>query len=406
VNVASERRVNVRGPDFICIGMEKAGTGWLYDQIDHADGAWMSPIKELNHFCGDPFTPSNLRRLEDVKRRPGLGPRTRAFIRAFEEGRRRGNDASWYRDLFAIKGDRVSGDVSPNYAMASGNEIAAAVRECPTARYVLLLRHPVRRLWSALCMRARKRQWRRPISRTGRGSPRSSKRRKRRTLVPDAIWARWSAAVPRDAIGYWFLEDIAREPARVRDEILSFVDCAVPVSIAPDYNRKGRPVEAGHMPGDVRLRLYERFADEIRGSAVVFGGEAKAWLRDLETLRDRGSRSTKTDALLRVRATRSASAHVVGELGVLHELAAPEWPGIADAEDRIVRKYFAHRSLAAGRVDRHHWTQIAEAPAQLSASSCASWRDGLGGQRCLAHLGLQRDSASTFCTKLFSSLIM
>ena len=281
--LASERRVNAHGPDFICIGMEKAGTGWLYDQVDHAEGAWMSPIKELNHFCGDPFTPSNLRRLEDVKRRPGLGPRTRAFIRTFEEGRRRGNDATWYRDLFAIKGDRVSGDVSPNYAMATEREIAAAVRECPTARYVLLLRHPVRRLWSALCMRARKRQvaptdledWTRlaAIVETPEYAERS---------CPTRIWARWSAAVPRDAIGYWFLEDIARDPARVRDEILSFVGLRhSKVSIAPDYNRKEGQWKL-EMPGDVRLRLYERFADEIRASAVVFGGEAKAWLRDLE----------------------------------------------------------------------------------------------------------------------------
>jgi len=48
------------GPDVICIGMEKAGTGWLYDQLAHADGAWMPPIKELNRFCGNPFSAFNL----------------------------------------------------------------------------------------------------------------------------------------------------------------------------------------------------------------------------------------------------------------------------------------------------------------------------------------------------------
>jgi len=275
--------VNVHGPDFICIGMEKAGTGWLYDQFAHAEGVWMPPIKELNHFCGNPFTPSNLHRLEDVKRRPNLGPRTRAFIRAFEEGRRRGNDSAWYRDLFAIKGERASGDVSPNYAMATGSEIAAAVRECPTARYVLLLRHPVRRLWSALCMRVRKRQmaegdlgdWSRLAAIIAQ--PEYAER-----SFPTRVWTKWSAAVPRGAIAYWFLEDISREPARVRDEIMAFAGLDHPnVGIAPDYNRKKGQWRMD-MPGEVRLRLYEHFADEMREAATVFGGEAEAWLRDLD----------------------------------------------------------------------------------------------------------------------------
>ena len=39
--VASERRVNVRGPDFICIGMEKAGTGWLYPVVAGLAGVVM-----------------------------------------------------------------------------------------------------------------------------------------------------------------------------------------------------------------------------------------------------------------------------------------------------------------------------------------------------------------------------
>ncbi len=35
------------GPDFICIGLPKAGTGWLYDQLDNHPDFWMPPVKEL-----------------------------------------------------------------------------------------------------------------------------------------------------------------------------------------------------------------------------------------------------------------------------------------------------------------------------------------------------------------------
>jgi hypothetical protein len=37
-------------PDFLCIGAQKAGTRWLYDQVAAHPGAWLPPIKELHFF--------------------------------------------------------------------------------------------------------------------------------------------------------------------------------------------------------------------------------------------------------------------------------------------------------------------------------------------------------------------
>src|SRR2546423_15689927 len=38
------------GPDFICIGAQKAGTGWLYEQLRNHPDFWMPPMKELHYF--------------------------------------------------------------------------------------------------------------------------------------------------------------------------------------------------------------------------------------------------------------------------------------------------------------------------------------------------------------------
>src|SRR6185295_12624998 len=38
------------GPDFLCIGAQKAGTGWLYEQLRSHPGFWMPPMKELHYF--------------------------------------------------------------------------------------------------------------------------------------------------------------------------------------------------------------------------------------------------------------------------------------------------------------------------------------------------------------------
>ena len=37
-------------PDFLCIGMQKAGTGFLYALCVNSDAFWVPPIKELHHF--------------------------------------------------------------------------------------------------------------------------------------------------------------------------------------------------------------------------------------------------------------------------------------------------------------------------------------------------------------------
>jgi hypothetical protein len=38
------------GPDFFCVGLQKGGTQWLYDQLQHHPDFWMPPIKELHYF--------------------------------------------------------------------------------------------------------------------------------------------------------------------------------------------------------------------------------------------------------------------------------------------------------------------------------------------------------------------
>ena len=273
------------GPDVICIGMEKAGTGWLYDQLAHADGAWMPPIKELNRFCGNPFSAFNLQRLEELKRRQDLSPRDRAFVRVFDDGARGGKDDAWYRGTFALKGSLVSGDVSPNYAMADAREIDAAVRECPDARYVLMLRHPVRRLWSALCMRVRKSQLSvADLADASRVAAIVARPEHTERSYPTRIWDKWSAAVKGGGIRYWFLEDVARDPVRIRDEIMAFAGLrGAAVGIPPDYNRKKGQWHAD-MRAEVRLHLYERFADEIRRAAELFGGQATAWRDELDAV--------------------------------------------------------------------------------------------------------------------------
>src|SRR5678815_3591458 len=41
---------NGAGPDFLCVGVHKGGTTWLYQQFDSHPDFWMPPLKELHYF--------------------------------------------------------------------------------------------------------------------------------------------------------------------------------------------------------------------------------------------------------------------------------------------------------------------------------------------------------------------
>lgn len=100
-------------PDFICIGAQKAGTTWLYEQLRRHPDVWM----------------------------PGKEPNT--FYRA----------KRWVREAVPPAG-RVIGDISPVYGAAPGVAERIA-RLCPGARIVMVLRDPVARAWSQYRMAVR-----------------------------------------------------------------------------------------------------------------------------------------------------------------------------------------------------------------------------------------------------------
>ena len=49
MSLKDSRNSNQTGPEFLCIGMQKAATRWLYDQLRSHIDVWMPPIKEF-HF--------------------------------------------------------------------------------------------------------------------------------------------------------------------------------------------------------------------------------------------------------------------------------------------------------------------------------------------------------------------
>jgi hypothetical protein len=113
------------GPDFICVGAQKAGTQWLYDQLAWHPAFWMPPVKELHYLDRGSFArhrraAAGLRSLARLGRpilnalrarrgdRP-LGPRDLAFLDRYiallAEDR---VDLDGYARLFDMRGEAIA----------------------------------------------------------------------------------------------------------------------------------------------------------------------------------------------------------------------------------------------------------------------------------------------------------
>jgi hypothetical protein len=294
------------GPDFICIGAQKGGTQWLYDQLANHPQFWMPPIKELHYFDlrvsaepgADRLPHSGLRaaktlrhrirtvgidRLNEIRRnqnRQPLAQRDLDFLSSYLKIWTTGeNGIESYARLFCHKGNEKSGDITPGYSILDGPRVEEIAQAFAALKVIYLARDPVDRLWSAFSMAGRRRSDSAPAATVDAvlGFARQTDVIAR--SMPSTTVARWSRKIPRERLGVFFFDDLKSKPATLREDIFRFLDAdqgAPQAAILPNFNRKKRASRHA-MPKEVRDALVVFFADEIRTCAKLLGGAAVSW---------------------------------------------------------------------------------------------------------------------------------
>lgn len=281
------------GPDFFCIGAQKGGTRWLYDQLLLHPDFWMPPIKELHYF--DRRAPSRVsvalreraerdlattnRRLARRALRP-LDERDIDFLAAYVGMRWWRTDFDAYARLFSGKGELLSGDVTPDYSTLGERMIARIMRRFPKARVVFIARDPVERAWSHLAMHMRNGTVPRDLDAD------AVTRLLRRRFVatrsyPTEIVARWRRHVADDRFGLFLFDDLLSDADGLRRRVLAFLGADPDKESGPipaAFNRK-QDLEKAELPPEIRRCMARHFAEELRVAGSVLGGAAKNWAR-------------------------------------------------------------------------------------------------------------------------------
>ena len=288
----SIRLSRMRGPDFFCIGAQKAGTQWLYDQLSLHPDFWMPPMKELKYFnlsrprrriaekmlgdATDDLDRLNKRRHRDY-RRP-IVAEDLTFLSDFAALPMDSIDMDGYTALFDRKGGRLTGDVTPAYSALRPAMVDRIVGQFGEAKYVFIARDPVKRFWSQVRMHVYKRRLSEGLDEKAVVKLLSQRRYDARSFSSQIVET-WKSRVRPGHFGLFFFDDLVSDAARFRHDIITFLggDPDKPTErIAPDFNRKNGKSSAP-MPDLVRDLVAAKFAGELRACAEKLGGPAKEW---------------------------------------------------------------------------------------------------------------------------------
>ncbi|HEX3653138.1 MAG TPA: sulfotransferase [Rhizomicrobium sp.] len=280
------RRAPVLGkpePDFLCVGMVKAATDWLFDQLLHHRDFWIPPVKELRYLnVPVPRMDNTLRKLSHHRAKGRSFARDVDFAFLEEAGALadQPRDIDKYAALFRFKGSLLSGDISPGYYDLDAETIAAIARRFPSLRVVLTVREPLERVWSHLSMRSREGHFDATLLEDVRAFSRwFAESEVRRACFPTRVAQNWSTFAPEIAFRHFFFDDVEARPETVRADIVAFLGgnpCKKSGRLAAGYNRKANLPKL-RMPEPIRAFLLSELADEIRGCAEMFGGHAERW---------------------------------------------------------------------------------------------------------------------------------
>lgn len=280
----------ITGPSFLGIGMAKAGTGWLFDQLKMHPDFWLPPVKEFAYLKRTERTLrehavkqlEQLRRgecLDWANRRPDDG-RDLAFLKEAARGIGNPQDLASYGALFRYGEGKLTGDITPGYGSLPSEIISKIGETFPETKLILLARDPIERAWSHISMLARNRLFdRRLLEDLGRF--RDFLNTDQRICTSSSVMKtirNWRNQAPNLKLRIFLFDDIISQPTRTLSDILEFLDAKTPMptTARPWLNAK-KPLGKLDLTDQFRSVLVNHFEGELNECASTLGGAASEW---------------------------------------------------------------------------------------------------------------------------------
>ena len=143
-------------PDFYGIGVQKAGTTWLHAQLVRHPDIFMPPLKEIQYF-NHIYLPEHRgwtdqhrkRHLDQILNYQESLENNQVMVDYLKECKTNKLTDEWYLHFFSIaKEGQITGEITPEYSLLPKEGIEHMLRINSSAKFILLLRHPLERDFS------------------------------------------------------------------------------------------------------------------------------------------------------------------------------------------------------------------------------------------------------------------
>jgi hypothetical protein len=288
------------GPDFICIGAQRAGTSWLYAVLERHPAFWLPPIKEL-HFFDDPLLRNGPRYYRFLRMRlvAGLGFRRPLSVWDLRYFLHKRSDA-WYCRLFE-QGKRrglLTGELTPSYATLDENAFVRMRSINPSTKIIFIMRDPIMRSWSSV-LKSRQKHGTHDVLTPEVAIDHS----RREGVISKSSYVetinRLERVFPKDQVFYGFFDEIASQPAAFIDRVLSFLGAETgDIGRILPSSPIGSAASGRKPPLEFERALAVQFLDDVRMLSEKFDGPPRTWRRRYEALLEEDASSTiPADAL-------------------------------------------------------------------------------------------------------------
>jgi hypothetical protein len=218
-----------------------------------------------------------------------MAPKEQAFF----NHRIRTKGLDWYLQHFEKNAEAsvlARGEIDPNYAVMRRPEIRLLRELFPDLSILLVVRHPVKRMWSSL-----RRHWTysylEDVSEVGKDEasmlryadhPHNDRHGDYR-----AIYTNWTAVFPKEQILMLRFDELQEHPNQTIARVLSFIGVEPDLDWIQSYREGTSPRNQSkadvEMPDNVRYYLSRRYLSRTRAFNARTGGFVQDWVEDLET---------------------------------------------------------------------------------------------------------------------------
>jgi Sulfotransferase family len=274
---------SLRGPDFLVIGAQRAGTSWLHLVLRRHRALWVPPVKELHYFD----RPEVGRTMTDYKelRRAILSPLfpPRLWHLPYLLGKR---SEEWYVGLFrkAQAKGLIAGEITPAYATLGDEGLRRMYSMNSEIKIVFVMRDPVERVWSAVNNALKKNKSMGPLTVENALKMARSNGPTSRSAYTDTI-AQLETNFPRRQLYYGFFDDLRDQPERFATGLLSFL------GVEPGDVRRLLPPEAVNVaaankpiPIEFERGMARDYLPLVQELCRRFEGPPHTWLARYEKL--------------------------------------------------------------------------------------------------------------------------